>query len=433
MRMLNKLMILSFAVMTLFASCTTDDECTLTCTETQVLTADCTCLDLNTSNIVEVSSNITTNTTWTKDKVYVLTTRVAVTSGNTLTIEAGTVVKGNAGSGANATALIVARGAKINANGTATAPIIFTSIADNITSGQIASPNLDPELNGLWGGLIVLGNAPISAAGDAAAVQIEGIPASDVNGLYGGTNAADNSGVITYISIRHGGANIGEGNEINGLTLGGVGSGTKIENVEIISNQDDGLEIFGGTVNVKNVLVWNAGDDSVDCDQAWTGTLDNFVVILGESSDHGLELDGGEGSTNAKFTLKNGSLKGKGAGNEVNGEYGDLRDKVQVGLEGLYFFNFSGKSDLELDNAGVSDNWAAGTVSFSNLEFNVSHLTAGNITLDAICKDDGGRDAELNTEAANFAKIVTARTVGADKSKFTAWTVADAKGQLADF
>ena len=138
-----------------------------------------------------VTSNITTNTTWTSDKVWVLGARVTVTSGATLTIEPGTIIKGQAGTGANATALIIARGGKINAEGTATQPIIFTSVADEIEPGMIASPNLDPTLNGLWGGVIVLGNAPISA--DAESIQIEGIPASDANGLYGGTNAADKS------------------------------------------------------------------------------------------------------------------------------------------------------------------------------------------------------------------------------------------------
>src|SRR5690606_19019514 len=131
--------------------------------------------------------------------VYILKSRIAVLSGVTLTIQPGVVVKGEAGTGANATALIVARGAKIMAEGTASSPIIFTSIADEIMPGDVASPNLEPELNGLWGGLIVLGNAPISA--DADAVQIEGIPASDQNGLYGGNNAGDNSGVIKYVSI----------------------------------------------------------------------------------------------------------------------------------------------------------------------------------------------------------------------------------------
>lgn len=102
--------------------------------------------------------------------------------------------------------MLIARGGKLIADGTANAPIIFTSVADEIMPGEIASPNLDAELNGLWGGLIILGNAPISA--DAASVQIEGIPPSDQNGLYGGTDATDNSGIIRYVSIRHGGANI---------------------------------------------------------------------------------------------------------------------------------------------------------------------------------------------------------------------------------
>jgi hypothetical protein len=236
---------------------------------------------------IRVTENITANTTWETGKTYVLTTRVAVISGATLTIQPGVIVKGEVGSGSNATALIIARGAKLDALGTASQPIIFTSVADEIVPGQIASPNLDASFNGLWGGLIILGNAPISA--DAAAVQIEGIPASDQNGLYGGSNATDNSGTIKYISIRHGGANIGEGNEINGLTLGGVGSGTVIEYVEVIGNQDDGIEFFGGTVSVKNAIVWNSGDDAIDTDQAWSGTLDNFIIICGSATDHALE------------------------------------------------------------------------------------------------------------------------------------------------
>ena len=126
-------------------------------------------------NEIRVSSNITSSTTWETGKIYILTSRIAVTNGATLTIQPGVIVKGEAGSGANATALIIARGSKINAVGTATQPIIFTSIADEIKPGQIASPNLEPTMTGLWGGLLVLGSAPISA--DAETAQIEGIPA----------------------------------------------------------------------------------------------------------------------------------------------------------------------------------------------------------------------------------------------------------------
>jgi hypothetical protein len=265
-------------------------------------------------SVVVLTSNVTSNTTWTSDKVYVLAGRITVVSGVTLTIQAGTIIKGQAGTGANATALLVARGAKLMAEGSADAPIIFTSVADEITpedvaAGNFSSPNLDPDVNGLWGGVIVLGKARISASnvnGDVSEVQIEGIPTSDPNGLYGGTDDNDDSGVLKYISIRHGGTNIGAGNEINGLTLGGVGSGTVIENIEIVANQDDGIEWFGGSVSVKNVVVWNTGDDAIDTDQSWSGTLDNFIIIA--PGDHCFELDGPEGSYEAGHTIQNGTV-----------------------------------------------------------------------------------------------------------------------------
>ena len=262
-----------------------------------------------------ITSNITSNTTWYADTVYQLGGRITVTSGATLTIQPGTVIKGEAGTGSNATALLIARGGKLMAEGTASLPIIFTSVADEITpemvaAGNFASPNLDPTVNGLWGGVLILGNAKISpkpgTAGELLEVQIEGIPTSDANGLYGGNDDADNSGVLKYVSIRHGGTNIGSGNEINGLTLGGVGNGTVIENIEIVANQDDGIEYFGGTITTKNVISWNCGDDALDTDQSFGGTIDNFVVIT--PADHAFELDGPEGNYAAGHIIKNGNV-----------------------------------------------------------------------------------------------------------------------------
>ena len=365
---------------------------------------------------VQVSSNITSNTTWTADKTYILTTRVAVTAGNTLTIEPGTVIKGEVGTGPNATALIIARDAMIMAEGTATQPIIFTTVADEIESGQIASPNMDPTLSGLWGGLIVLGNAPISA--DAPSVQIEGIPASDQTGLYGGSDAADNSGVIRYISIRHGGANIGEGNEINGLTLGGVGTGTVIENVEVVANQDDGIEWFGGTVNVTNAVVWNAGDDALDTDQAWAGTLDNFVVVCGANTDHGTEVDGPEGTYLDAHTLRNGTIKGAS-----DSELGDFRDGARATIENVYYFGFpdpsvAGRGDLELDDVDTQANFANGDLTFSNLQIT---LETG-VALTDVFKN--GTDVHATSVAAG------ANTVGASLNTFSGWSWAEVSGGL---
>ncbi len=263
---------------------------------------------------VVLTSNITSDTKWTADTTWILAGRIAVEEGATLTIEPGTVIKGQTGSGPNATALLIARGATLIAEGTASLPIIFTSIADQITNedvanGSIASPNLDPDVNGLWGGLLVLGYARISASnsnGDIDEVQIEGIPTSDRNGLYGGSDNEDNSGILRYISIRHGGSNIGAGNEINGLTLGGVGSSTVVENIEVVGNQDDGIEWFGGTVDVTNAVIWNVGDDGMDTDQAWAGTLDNFAIVT--PTGHNFELDGPEGSYEAGHIMRNGSV-----------------------------------------------------------------------------------------------------------------------------
>jgi hypothetical protein len=262
-----------------------------------------------------VTSNITSNTTWFSDTIYQLGGRITVEDGATLTIQPGTVIKGEAGTGANATALLIARGGKLIAEGTPQLPIIFTSVADEITpemiyQGNFQSPNLDPTVNGLWGGVIVLGKAKISpkpdATGEVISVQIEGIPTSDANGLYGGNEDTDNSGIMKYVSIRHGGTNIGSGNEINGLTLGGVGSGTVLENIEVVANQDDGIEWFGGNVNANNVVVWNAGDDGLDTDQSWGGTCDNFVVVT--AAGHAFELDGPEGSYSAGHIFKNGNV-----------------------------------------------------------------------------------------------------------------------------
>lgn len=376
---------------------------------------DGSCVYAPAENEVVVTENVTANTTWTADKIWILGSRIAVTSGVTLTIEPGTIIKGQAGTGANATALIIARGAKINAVGTAAAPIIFTSIADEIQPGQIASPNLDPTLSGLWGGLMIMGNAPISA--DAASVQIEGIPASDPNGLYGGSDAADNSGVVKFISIRHGGANIGEGNEINGLTLGGVGNGTVIENVEVVANQDDGIEFFGGTVNVTNALVWNAGDDAIDTDQSWAGTLNNFIVVCGDQTDHALEIDGPEGSLLAGHTLTNGTVKGNDAS-----ELGDFRSSARGDFNNIYFFGFpdpatDGRGDFSL-SSGSDVTFAAGDLTFSNLQVT---LPTG-VALTAVFK--AGTAVHATDVAAG------ANTVGANVSAFASWTWASASGNL---
>jgi hypothetical protein len=356
-----------------------------------------------------ITENISVNTTWKTGNVYRLGGRIAILPGITLTIEPGVIIKGEAGTGPNATALLVAKGATLIAEGTVAQPIIFTSVADEIMPGEIASPNLDPTLNGLWGGLIVLGNAPISA--DAASVQIEGIPASDQNGLYGGDDPADNSGILKYISIRHGGANIGEGNEINGLTLGGVGSGTVIENIEIVSNQDDGIEWFGGAVNVKNVVVWNTGDDAIDTDQAWAGTLNNFAIV--NPGDECFELDGGEGDFNEMHTITNGTVY---AGNAEG--LADLDDKGPAGTVGNSYVD-------------MSNIYFLGVKYGQDFDDNPSDLSASNLEL--VLPSDTLTIADFfkkGTDIYVTAVDSGANTVGADMSVLKDWSWAGVSGAL---
>ena len=246
-----------------------------------------------------ITGLITEDTYWYADTAYEMAGKVVVVEGVTLFIEAGTVVKARDGQGSLSTALIIAQGGKIQATGTTEAPIVFTSIYDNGT-------NLDETDMGLWGGIVVLGYAPISA--DAATALIEGLPANEPFAVYGGNNIHDNSGVLEYVSIRHAGTLLGDGNELNGLTLGGVGSATVIDNIEVVGNLDDGIEFFGGTVNASNLLVWAQGDDAFDIDQAYAGTISNFVNVEGSESDHALEIDGPEGSYTDTFVMKNGIL-----------------------------------------------------------------------------------------------------------------------------
>lgn len=227
-----------------------------------------------------------TDVYWTADKTYVLDGFVFVNDGQTLHIEAGTVVQGKPGQDVNASALIIARGGKIMAEGTAQNPIIFTYEGDQ--GGSSAN------LRGQWGGLIVLGKAGLNSTPGESAV--EGLPTNESRGLYGGNDDADNSGVIRYVSIRHGGTNIGADNEINGLTLGGVGSGTTIEYVEIVGNKDDGIEWFGGTAKAKYLISAYCADDGLDYDEGFRGE-NQFVIVYQDptdgAADRGGEHDGG--------------------------------------------------------------------------------------------------------------------------------------------
>ncbi len=191
-------------------------------------------------------------------------------SGVTLTIAAGVVLASDSSESSN-DLILVNRGSKINAVGTAAAPIIFTS------QQNLASNGVSDSTQGQWGGLVVLGRAPtaVCAAGTGpnnaggtstnCQAPIEGITGR----FYGGPNQADNSGTLQYVQIRYTGIAISEGNELQGLTLGGTGSGTTIDHVQSHNSADDGIEIFGGTTNLKYFAVTGSDDDAFDVDNGW--------------------------------------------------------------------------------------------------------------------------------------------------------------------
>lgn len=264
------------------------------------------------------SASITGDAFWTADTEYLLDGNVYVEDGETLTIEAGTVIKGLATptTGDQETALIVARGGKIFAEGTPGRPIIFTSEDDDVTDPF----DLTVDDKGLWGGVIILGRSTINVGGGEN--FIEGLEPSDSRNLYGGNDDDDDSGVFRYVSIRHGGAIFGTDNEINGLSMGGVGRGTRIDHVEVFANQDDGFEWFGGTVDTKYLVASFVGDDAFDYDEGFRGRGQFwFSIHPTDDGGSGGEHDGGtDPETGQPFSIPvihNATYIGSGSASKI--------------------------------------------------------------------------------------------------------------------
>ena len=390
----------------------------------------------NTAAVVNIFSSADgiggSEVTWSADTTYVLNGFVFVNDGQTLNIEPGTVIKGQTGSQASASALIVAKGGTINAVGTASLPIVFTSVSDEIINADIAagfysSPNLTPDIQGLWGGLIILGNAPISAS--ASEIQIEGIPTSETRGLYGGNDAEDNSGQIAYVSVRHAGTNIGAGNEINGITFGGVGSGTTVSNVEVVANADDGIEWFGGSVDVSNVVIWNVGDDALDTDQDWLGTCSNFLIVSPNGS--AFELDGpeGENSNGGVHTFINGTVY---AGSDID-HLVDLDGSTNAQLQNIYFFGWDDSDGFIQDE----DPGQEGDQSFNPIESfggnGVGTFSAWEYTLATGADAADAAEIFAGVDSGILSEVAeNANTVGGPSSAEFGWTWAGYANALSD-
>ncbi len=231
--------------------------------------------DFNGETTATISGDVTEDTRLNALYTYILDGTYSVKDGATLYIPAGTTIAATSGFSSY---LIVEQGGKLMAEGTADAPVIFTSAESSPASGD-------------WGGLIINGYAPISGGGTATCEM-------DASITYGGDSINDNSGTLTYVELLYTGAQSSESIEHNGLTLDAVGAGTTIENVYVYKSADDAIEFFGGSVNVTNLLSVSCDDDMFDVTQGWSGTLDNAYGIWesdytsGESDPRGIEADG---------------------------------------------------------------------------------------------------------------------------------------------
>ncbi len=228
--------------------------------------------------VIVVTGRINGTESWTNNFYYVLRGAVFVESGATLNIQAGTRVIGESGSVGT---LIVLRGGRLNAIGTRQQPIVFTS-----------DQPIGSRSRGDWGGIILNGRAPVNIEGG------EGVGEADT-GVYGGTDANDNSGTLRYVRVEFAGVEFSPDNELNGIAFQGVGRGGSYEYIQVHMNRDDAIEFFGGTADIKYAVASNAADDSFDWTFGWSGRA-QFIAITqrGDDADNGIEADNNEFNNN---------------------------------------------------------------------------------------------------------------------------------------
>ncbi len=296
--------------------------------------------------VVVVSGRITSAANWTSSFIYVLRGAVFVEDGATLNIQAGTLIVGEAGSVGT---LIIKRGGKINALGTREAPIVFTS-----------DQPVGERARGDWGGLIINGRAPVNLVGG------EGEGEADT-GVYGGTDANDNSGVMRYVRVEFAGTEFSPDNELNGIAFQGVGRGSQFDYIQVHMNKDDGVEFFGGSADIKHVVLTNIGDDSLDWTFGWNGRV-QFVVTSqrGDDADAGIEADNNEFNNEllprANPTIYNVTFCGDPDTNEGTestrgfllrrGTAGTIRNFIVTGFKNVGL-EVNGTSTLNQANAGA--------------------------------------------------------------------------------
>ncbi|WP_228852699.1 multidrug transporter [Aegicerativicinus sediminis] len=351
----NLLFLLTFAI--IFSGCESDDTSDIV-------------ININGGSEVPVGGVINLSGVYTSDltldanEEYLITGPVLMSAGTTLTIPAGMTIKAQP-VGVNAYIAIL-QGAKINAEGTSSNPIVFTSSASSPASGN-------------WGGIVLCGKAPINSTADGSTDTAT----TEVGGLsYGGNTPDDNSGILKYVRVEYAGGAIDGNAELNGVSVYAVGTGTTIDYVQVYKGSDDGFEFFGGTVNASHLAVVDAEDDSIDWTEGWTGSITDVYVLqnVGSSHDSGFECDGyntdfsNEGGYVSNPTITNVTVIGDGD----SGRAFRLRADTWATISNVIVENFGRGFVIEdgSDQAVIDGNLSATDVSQTAVETEFSAPTA---------------------------------------------------------
>ncbi len=373
------------------------------------LGASCGCPDVASRTEVIVSSmpgytaisgtyggELANGAAFTCNNTYILDKKIYIPSGQTITIQPGTVIKGAANATpAEASALVIERGAQIIANGTESCPIVFTAQADPM-DGTYPISN-----KGMWGGVVLLGKAynnltlaangpfTVGTAGKLAVADglgtVEGFQTTNTQDQFGANltagetfNDNDNSGILRYVSIRHSGAILALGGEINGLTLASVGRATTVEHVEIVSCADDNIEIFGGTVNLKYCTTLFGNDDMYDWDLGWTGKAQFLFGMKSDNTfsadnDNGFEMDSDDNKSNnlvrSRPVIYNATIMGnsKSTTNTDNTSLAGIcaKELTEGEINNSIFANFKNGMNIQKSISG-NRSYAAGGEAWHN-------------------------------------------------------------------
>lgn len=379
------------------------------------------------STLADVNGNLTAaNTILTCNNAYKLDKKIFVTAGKSITINPGTVIYADPAAAAAANALVISRGGKIFAAGKESCPIVFTATGDPL-DGSFNTPQQ------LWGGVVLLGKATNNLTTGCGSLVvapgvglIEGIAAADPRSYYGadlsgvvtgfsGTPAVvetfddnDNSGIMKYVSIRHGGATIATNNELNGLTLGSVGRGTTLEYIEIVANSDDGVEFFGGVPQLKYAAVFYSDDDNFDWDHGFSGKGQFWYTLMAAGrGDHGMEIDSDDNNCGnypiSNPTIYNYTCIGRNNASDMaieakEGTGGSIRSSI--------FANFVNGPRLSITgnaNYTVYGNWNAIPPVFVLENNTFVNMTGTNFIINGATPADTAKMLSQNSFVASLA------------------------------